>query len=292
MTPALSVFLWVFLGAGPDDPEVRREARSLRDQAYRLLLEDDYAGGIAKLEEAYERVPNPGLLLNVVIAYRRWPGHCEEAYAAYARFEAACGAECEFRRDGAQQLAALDAKCQAPVTFVSPTPTEVFLDGKAVGRTPLTHRLRPGSHRVATSTGTPFALAVEPERPQTVWLGPPALSAAPPPAAETPLRDAFTHGLLGLGSGALVVGATFTGLAVDSASTLSGARAAGAPPEEIRRLSERQDRDAAVAVVGWTLAATSGAAALMLWLTKPGEPEPEDDAPRVTVGVGSATLRF
>jgi len=266
-TPLLAAAIWVFLAPGfAVAGEDRREARELRDEAYRRLLDEDYAGGIERLEAAYARVPNPGLLLNVVIAYRQWPGHCLEAYDAYERFEAACGPECTFRRDGAQQLAALDAKCQATVTFSAHRPTPLFVDGKALGRTPRTVRLRPGPHEVQTSTGATFAVEIAPETTQTVLVAQPQLvrDASPPRAG----RDAVIYGLAGFGGAALVVGATFTGLAVDAASTLSAARDDGAPLEELDRLGERQDRDAAVAAVGWSVAAASGAAALVLHLTR------------------------
>jgi hypothetical protein len=281
------------------DPKARAEARRLRDAAYRRLLDDDYASGIAQLEAAYERVPNPGLLLNVVIAYRRWPGHCTEAYAAHRRFETACGPDCEFHRDGAEQLAALDAKCRAPVTFIAHEPTALFVDDRAIGRTPQTVRLRPGVHRVQTSTGADFSIDVEPETPQVVLL-PSALTPRPERERVRP-RDALTFGLAGLGAGAAILGGTFTGLAIDAASTLDGARAAGAAPGELDRLAERQDRDAAVAVVGWSVAAASGAAAVALWLTRdpparlgagPADSGSIARAGDVELGLGTVRVRF
>lgn len=280
MTPTLVLLaLWTNPPPSENDPapETRLEARRLRDEAYRRLLDDDYAAGIERLEAAYDLVPNPGLLLNVLIAYRRWPGHCREAYATYRRFEAACGSECEFHREGAEQLAAVDAKCMAPVTFTSPSPTAIFVDDKAVGKAPCTVRLRPGRHRVRTSTVS-FEIEVEPENPQSVFV--PSASLTAPP--KIPPRDAAAFGLIGLGAGAAVLGATFTGLAVDGASTLDEARDRGAPDGELARLAAQQDRDAAVAVVGWSVAVASTSAALVLLFTRE-----RDEAPRIADAEGA-----
>jgi len=251
--------------ADPATAEDRARARRLRDAAFQRLGAEDYAGGIELLEAAYDLVPNPGLLLNIVIAYRQWPEHCEEAYATYRRFEAACGSDCAFRRSGAEQLAAVDAKCEAPVTLVAPGSVPAFVDATFIGHTPQTLRLRPGVHRVQTSTsGSVFEIDVVAETPQVVMLA--AAADLGPERVRT--RDAFTFGLAGLAASAAIVGATFTGLAVDAGSTLDGARGAGVGAGELDRLAERQSTNEAVAAVGWSVAAASGVAAMVLWLTR------------------------
>ncbi len=267
----------------------RAQARKLRDRAFARLADDDFAAGIEHLSSAHALVPNPGLLLNIAIAYRRWGGHCDDAFTALARFEASCGRDCEFAEAGRREREALDGACLGVLRLVAAPPALVFVDGRIAGRTPTEQRLRAGVYEVRTSSSAPFSVEVTAGSRQTLLLT--DVSAPPSPPRDLRARTAWTYALAGLAAGGVVVGATFTGLAVDTASSVDAAAEAGGSPEEVRALDAQQEREAATAVVGWTVAAASGAAALFLHLSRPTD-DRRPDRVAVEVGVGSLAVRF
>jgi len=268
------------------DPAATQRARELRDEAFRRLMEDDFAGGISQLEEAYDLVPNPGLLLNIVIAYRRWPGQCERAYETFRRFDLACGSDCEFRREGDEQLAAVDAKCMASVSMLSSENPRVFIDGELVGRAPISVRLRPGRHYVQTSTTTVegLALQIDPETPMSVWL--PGRGDLAADRRRVALRSA-SDGLLGGAVVAGIVGAVFTGLAIDGAAQVD---ADGLSPAAREERAAQRDRDTAVAVI--SLGVATAAAALGLLLRGAAETDGEPPEGSTSDGANEARGKF
>lgn len=238
-------------------------ARTLRDQAYADLARERYAEGIAKLQEAYAAVPNPGLLLNVAIAYRRWGDHCAETLLALDRFDAVCSTpDCAFYEEGRAQRALLEASCTGEVRVrSSPLRARIHLGDRPAGLTPVTLRLEPGPYTLTATAAAEtkqIDLNVRPGQIQEIRL------VWPTPKVERLGRRAAAWTAVGVAATSLVVGGVFTGLAVDSGSRVSD------PPRDGRsRLEARRDREWGAAAVGYGFALSSGVLAAALLLTDP-----------------------
>ncbi|MEM6369216.1 MAG: PEGA domain-containing protein [Myxococcota bacterium] len=243
------------------EPAERRLARGLRDQAYADLARERYAEGIAKLEEAFAAVPNPGLLLNVAIAYRRWGEHCSESLQALERFDALCSDErCPFLEEGRTQRMLLESSCTGEIRVLSsPVRARIRLDASPRGATPLTLRLQPGRYTLTATvaeTGLQQVdLEVRPGQLQELRL------LWPDPEPRRPGRQAAGWASAGVAVTGLLVGAIFTGLALDSDSALSNT-----PNPDADGLEARRDREWGAAAVGYGFAVGAGvtAAALLL----------------------------
>lgn len=244
------------------EPAERRLARTLRDQAYADLARERYAEGIAKLQEAYAAVPNPGLLLNVAIAYRRWGDHCTESLQALERFEAVCGVDdCAFHDEGRAQRVLLEASCTGEVRILSsPVRAQVQLDARPGGLTPLTLRLEPGPYTL-TATAADAAtrrvdLEVRPGQLQEIRL------VWPSPEKKLSGRRRAAWAAVGVAASSLVVGGIFTGLAVDSGSRLSDTLI-----DQRLGVDSRRDREWGAAAVGYGFSLASGVVAAGLLAT-------------------------
>lgn len=250
----------------PSDPEpdAAERARRLRDQAFELLARGRYEAAIQKLQSAYAEVPDPGFLLNIAIAEQR-AGRCGRALETFDRFREACGPDCRYAREAQAKQAEIRQACLSTVVVRSqPGGLPVMIDGQAAGRTPLHLTRRPGPMRVETASAAAQIVLAGGDR---AWIE--TLVAEPPPAPDR-ARPAFRRGLAwgtaGLGAFGLVLGSTFLGLSSASDGARDEARAAGAPPGEVRALGARHDRNVAVAVTGLTVATLSAVASgLLFW---------------------------
>jgi hypothetical protein len=228
------------------------------------LAEERYGAGIEHLRAAHALVPNPGLILNVSIAYRKWGGHCSEAFRALAEFWTECKEDCEYRAAGEAERDVLNEACRSRVRLESTPPVPVSVDGKRKGRTPLDLRLRPGRYRVITAGSDPLEMDIDGETAERIQLW--AQDLGPPPA-----RRRWGWLSAGIGAAGLVGGAVATGLAVDSASAVSDARRGGADPDTVDALAGRRDRETAVAVAAFTTAVVGGVTSW--WLLRHWGPE-------------------
>lgn len=246
--------------------ETRGAARSLRDEAFQELAAERYAEGIEKLKEAYKKIPNPGFLLNISIAYRRWKGHCAEAFQAFSAFNAVCNEDCEFEAEAKDHAEALKNACTSPVRVESEPPTRVRLDGSVLGPTPLELRLRPGRYTIGAGD-TEVGLDVDGETAHRLNL----VLSEPPPGP--PKRRPWAWVAVGGSAAALVGGIALTALAADSAGELMAAEQDGAEPDVVDALRSRRNRETALAVAAWSTALVGAGAATWLLLRRPPEPD-------------------
>ena len=284
MRALASALLAVLVGLAPAPAVARtkgQRAEALKRQAFRHVAEADYALGVEKLEAAYALVPHPTLLFNIAVVYDQWPGHCEEALAAFDRFFEACP-DCRTRPTGEKRYARVKARCQVRVDVRSdPTGAELRVDGTPAGRTPTQTTLLPGEHTLELSkpgyaterrvltlrAGRDQALdvalrATAPRAPKA------ALTAEAPPGRGPDPWMVASFSTAGAGA---VLGGIFSALTVDTLNREQDARRSGSP--DVPELQDEARARYAVAVAGWSVAAVGLVGGLTLLLTQ------DDDGP-------------
>jgi PEGA domain len=149
--------------AGPTtDTQGKAKAQGLLNEGSRLYGEGDYAGALDKFNTAYAAYPSPKLIFNVGQASRDL-GRPVEALQAFEKFlTGELNATPETTAEARKSLAELREKL-GRIRIECATPdTEVSLDGKGVGMTPLTEPIwaTPGRHQV-TANRARAAMAIE-----------------------------------------------------------------------------------------------------------------------------------
>lgn len=135
--------------------EARTRARAAYTEGQRLFDAGDFAGALAKFEEAYSIVNNPVVLLGVASAQERL-GRGPEARATLERYlrerpDAPDRADVEQRIAALPAAPAVVAPTTGTVTVTSdPTGAVLVVDGEAAGITaPTELTLAPGDHEIS-----------------------------------------------------------------------------------------------------------------------------------------------
>lgn len=293
---AVSLSLLLAVAGAPSAAE-RAQARKLKDQAFTLISEGQYAEGIERLEAAYQAVPHPTFLFNVAVVYDQWTGHCAESLEAFERFFAACQ-RCKVKPTATARFARVQERCQVRLAVeTTPPGARVEIDDVDRGATPVEVVLVPGRHRVeirkegfltareevllepGRDQSLSRALSIVPPATQPPSVAAPAVVAAAP--APAPDR---TWAWVGFGAGAVGVGvgAAFTALAMDSVNEEEVLRnQAGVDPSEVREARDEARDRATLAYVGYGVGIAGLATGAILFLLS------EDQAPPPSVQVGT-----
>jgi len=128
--------------AADDEEEaaVRARAASLQAEGHRLLTAGDADGALERFLAAYRLVPSPKVLFNMGSAYEK-VGDAASAYECFDRFLAeARDVPPDSRATAERSRAAMRARV-ALVELVAPTGADLVVDGRAMGRTPLSRPL-------------------------------------------------------------------------------------------------------------------------------------------------------
>jgi hypothetical protein len=144
------------------DPQAKAKAQGLLNEGSRLYGEGDYAGALEKFNTAYAAYPSPKLMFNIGQANRDL-GRPVEALQAFEKFLAdESGALPETAADARTSLAELREKLGRILIDCQAADTEVSIDGKSVGLTPLPEPIwaTPGRHQV-TANHAHAAFAIE-----------------------------------------------------------------------------------------------------------------------------------
>lgn len=144
--------------------EARTRARAAYTEGQRLFDAGDFAGALAKFEEAYSIVNNPVVLLGVASAQERL-GRLPEARATLERYLRE-RPDATDRADVERRIAALPAAAPAATTGTVTVTSEppgavVVVDGESSGATtPTELTLPPGDHEIALALSG-YELATE-----------------------------------------------------------------------------------------------------------------------------------
>ncbi|MEZ4228392.1 MAG: PEGA domain-containing protein [Polyangiaceae bacterium] len=220
LTPAIISI--VLLGsslalAGPEEAKAHFERGA---EAYKEARYEEAIDGFSK---AYAEDPKPILLYNIAQAYERL-GDTSNALRAYRDFLRE-GPSDEDRRVIETRIRNLEKRLQARglqqlSIFAEPVGARVFVDGKAVGKSPWTGELPPGRHRIHVEkdgyTNYERELLLGPDRAQDidVTLKPEAPKTTPPPAMNAdrgtePQISVWTWTALGVTTAALATSLVF-----------------------------------------------------------------------------------
>jgi len=149
--------------SGPTvDPQAKVKAQGLLNEGSRLYGEGDYAGALDKFNAAYAAYPSPKLMFNIGQADRDL-GRPVEALQAFEKFLAgALDATPATTTEARASLAELREKLGRIRIDCATADTEVSIDGKSMGLTPLTEPVwaTPGRHQVIANLAH-AALAME-----------------------------------------------------------------------------------------------------------------------------------
>jgi hypothetical protein len=244
----------------------KKTAVKLIREGDRLFKKGDFAGALARYQDAYAAFPSPKIFYAMAKAEEKL-GRAADAAAHYDAFLAQAGADVheELRDDAQASLAELE-KTLAIVRFdVQPAGVTVRVDGTEVGVSPiaLTWRVAPGAHELtydkdgyraarrqvdlAAGEKAHERVTLQPEAPAPVPIA--RVATRPAPAAIAP---AATPGRTVLWTGVGVTSALAVGWLVTGALAVD---AHGKMMDEGRTGEERADlRDR-----GRTLALTSDA---------------------------------
>jgi len=144
------------------NPQAKAKAQGLLNEGARLYGGGDYAGALEKFNTAYAAYPSPKLMFNIGQANRDL-GRPVEALQAFEKFLAdESGALPETAAEARTFLAELREKLGRIRIDCQAADTEVSIDGKSVGRTPLPEPIwaTPRRHQV-TANHAHAAVAVE-----------------------------------------------------------------------------------------------------------------------------------
>jgi hypothetical protein len=144
------------------DPHAKIKAQTLLTEGSALYEKGDYAGALEKFNAAYAAYPSPKLMFNIGQADRDL-SRPVEALEAFEKFLAgAPEASPETRADARKSVAELQEKLGQIRIDCDRAGTEVSIDGKSVGLTPLAGLIwaTPGHHQVTASHAS-AALALE-----------------------------------------------------------------------------------------------------------------------------------
>ena len=158
------VLLSLFAQLSPQraDPHAKIKAQTLLTEGSALYEKGDYAGALEKFNAAYAAYPSPKLMFNIGQADRDL-SRPVEALEAFEKFLAgAPEASPETRADARKSVAELQEKLGQIRIDCDRADTEVSIDGKSVGLTPLADLIwaTPGHHQVTASHAS-AALALE-----------------------------------------------------------------------------------------------------------------------------------
>jgi len=151
---AISLILVVILAqASPSigDPQVKAQAKALLGQGTKLYEQGDIAGAMEKFQAAYAAFPSPKLMFNIGQADRDLHRHLE-ALEAFEKFLTdAPDASPEMIADARKSVNELRKKLGQIQIDCMTAGSEVSVDGKSVGRTPLPGLIwaTPGHHQIA-----------------------------------------------------------------------------------------------------------------------------------------------
>ena len=200
MCAATLVLLTLLAQASPltADPQAKAQARVLLGEGTKLYQHGDVAGALEKFQAAYAVFPSPKLMFNIGQANRDL-SRPVEALQAFEKFLAeATDASAETIADAHKSAAELQKKLGRIRVDCDMAGTEVSLDGKSMGLTPLPELTwaTPGRHQV-TASHAGAAPAIEnvdvtagSVSTVTMRLGPPAIPAAAAPVpAPAPKLD-------------------------------------------------------------------------------------------------------
>jgi hypothetical protein len=280
-----------------------------KTKAFQLFEAGDYRAGIAEMEKAYALIPHPGFLLNIAVAYDRWPGHCAESLETFERFFSECDG-CKLAAKAKKQHEDIEGACRVPVSIRStPDGADVAIDGAVRGKTPFTVRLLPGRYAIVADleghTRAMNMLYVERATPGSLALNlvpnaqsiasepppPPPPHAAPPPPVriETPVETAsgpspFTWVAFGVGAAGVGTGVAFSVLTKQAVDREEEARLTPLPKAEIEAIQREAQRDAILAYVGYGIGVAGVATGVLLLLFTGGE-EPE-----LAAAIGPGTI--
>jgi hypothetical protein len=254
------------------------------------------------MEKAYALIPHPGFLLNIAVAYDRWPGHCAQSLETFDRFFMECD-RCKLLAGAKKQHAEVERTCRVEVSIRStPEGARVAVDGAFRGKTPFSTRLLPGRYAIVLDLSghdrASATLEIERGEPRQVELTlvQKKIEAPPPPpleiAAGTVVEEtgpsAFTWVAFGVGGAGLVTGALFTGLAVRDVDREEQARMTPRPKAEIEAIQAEARRDAIIAHVGYGIGLAGVATGVVLLLVTGGEEREVAIVP--AIGAGSIGL--
>jgi hypothetical protein len=190
----VAVALAVLLVAGTvqADAKSEREARALFKEANRLLAEKDFVAALDMFRAAYNRWPNPKILLNIGTTLRSL-GRDAEAADAYEKYLREGKPDPKRKAEVDAILKELSTRLAKLRIEVNEPGARVLVDGKVVGESPqaITLRVEGGTHTiVAEKQGYPAAaatvqIAAGQERVVELRLVQSG-SAAPPPGPPPP----------------------------------------------------------------------------------------------------------
>jgi hypothetical protein len=164
MSTAALVLLSLLAQLSPQGADFRAKAKAqtLLTDGSALYERGDYAGALEKFNAAYAAYPSPKLMFNIGQADRDL-SRPVEALDAFEKFLAgAPEASPETRADARKSVAELQEKLGQIRIDCDRAGTEVSIDGKSVGLTPLAELIwaTPGRHQVTASHAS-AALAIE-----------------------------------------------------------------------------------------------------------------------------------
>ena len=131
------------------DRSAEREAKALFKEASGLAQSGDLTGALDLYQVAYQRFPNPKILVNIGAVLEAM-GRDVEAAQTYEKLLQDAGASRANRAQAEQKLAAMDARLGRLRVEVDPPGAQLLLDGKSIGESgrPVAVRVKPGGHAV------------------------------------------------------------------------------------------------------------------------------------------------
>ena len=161
-TTSIVLFVWLAQSATPArETENKAKAKVLVAEGSVLYKRGDYVGALESFEAAYAAFPSPKLWFNIGQANRDL-GRPVEALSAFEKFVGlASEASPSALEDAQASMAALRKKLGQLRIECALAGTEVSLDGRSLGQTPLPGAVwaTPGRHQLtATHSGAPIVV--------------------------------------------------------------------------------------------------------------------------------------
>ena len=135
--------------AQPSREPARAEARRALEEGAKKFEEGDYAGALARFEEAYRHFPSPRFFYNMGQAQRQLARDVE-ALESFERFlREAPDAPAGARGDAERSIGELRARVGTVEVTANVAAAEVAVDGRSFGTTPRSPiRVAPGPHQI------------------------------------------------------------------------------------------------------------------------------------------------